>query len=1142
MIKRFLAITLTVMLMCTALAGNVSAFDTEIVTGCITVAGDMYESVSYTDVINFNVAPESYNGTPYSVDNEAKTLTLNMDSTNLASATANNNTDGTTAIDLSGINWINSGTITIEYDATVLEKPDGMTIYSGLIGKVYDSTGANKWPYGGTGTNIQTLVEAATFPSDSPVGTTVSAKLVYNFSPDGLVISAYRKSADDDDYTLISDTAAIKDNCTFTQEQYYIYKLVPYTQIRTVKGVAKVKYSNICITESYSDPMLEDISNNYLQTESKDVNYYIPEGYSTATLTLGGETIASFSADDSDAAGSYKTTIEFSEFDIGNDIPLTLTVNFPEADSQTKTVNLNINAPITVPAVEDISGGRYSDVGTLTFDYEVPHEFGVATLKFNGEIVRTLSSDGGDKGGTFTESINIADYVELGADEAERAVSVVLTVDGFTPVEREVVVYKYYANAELEDISGDYITTDVITFAYTLPTDYSTATLKLGDDVISEFDSATTDGGKYIETVDLSQYDNLVAGNTVELTLTVEFDNASTQVETVNINLIETVTVPALSGITPGSRYDYNGVLSFNYQIPHGYETAVLKIGDSVISEFNYDNGDKGGIFSANINLADYVELGENDLEDTFCVSLVVDDFTPVEVEIVLYKYYESAELENISGYYTKADKVPYSYTLPTEYATASLKLGDRVIGEFTPTTKIGGVYTNTLDLSLLDMGDDTVETVNLVLTVDGEPITRELTVYNVSGFDVISVNSKELKDSFDSSSTVFNTLNNGGIDTDTFKDTEYGNVYKFVFNVDKDAQSRGSFRSPDLSLSKDYFVDISCDFYLTSPKMQLGLQLTDLTGGAVLNWWMSNGVFMGNSSETYESGRWYHLTQRIIPAHYTEDGTPLICWYVDGKIIGSTELAYNNSGLKMIAVDVRNGSSMAANGPVYIDNISYSQGAPRYTAELMPVDEDGNELDDVDYADPRIAIVFNQKMNAKNISTDTVKLTSFNGTEIESAITYDDATSRVYIEPAEALVPGSEYTVTLSKHIKSMVSSGYDDDTEFTFVTASQPVFMQSATSSTPLAEIPTNTEFTVEVALKNNSGAATTGYIYAAYYCGNQLQSISSVPVGGPTATQTYTMPLKTLDEMSGERKVVVYYMNGRNDFCAIDTFEIK
>lgn len=1141
MIKRILAITLTVMLMCTALAGNVSAFDTEIVTGCTTVAGDMYDSVSYTDVIDFNVAPEGYNGTPYDVDNEAETMTLNINTTNAASSTVNNNTDATNAIDLSGIDWINSGTVTITFDVTLLSKAEGMTVYAGLIGKVHDSTGANKWPFGGTGVGQQALIEAATFSSTTEAGGTVSAKVVYEFSSDGLVINAYAKDENSDDYSLIIGSPVIKDNGTFSKEQYYIYKLVPYVQTRNVKGVATVKYSNICITESYRESVLEDISNNYLQTESKDVNYYIPDGYSTATLTLDGETIASFSAADADAAGSYKTTIDFSNFDIGNDIPLTLTVNFPEDDPEVKTVNVNINAPITEPAVEDISGGRYSDVGILSFDYEVPHEFGIATLKFNDSVVKTLASEDGDKGGIFTESINIADYVELGEDEAERDVSVVLTVDGFPPVVREITVYKYYAEAELEDISGEYITTDSITFEYTLPTDYISASLELDGNVISEFSSETTDGGKYSKTVDLSDYD-LSAGDTVELTLSVELDNASPQTKTVNITLVETIVEPAMTGITEGTRYDHNGTLTFGYQIPHSYETAVLKIGDSTIREFNYDSGDKGGTFSAEVSLADYVQLGENELERTFTVSLVVDDFEPVECDIVLYKYYETAELENISGYYTKADKVPYSYTLPTEYTAASLKLGDRVIGEFTPDNKIGGVYTDTLDLSMLNMGDETVENVNLVLTVDGEPITRALTVYNVSGFDVISVNSKELKDGFDSSSTVFNTMNNGGIDTDTFKDTEYGNVYKFVFNVDKDTQSRGSFRSPDLSLSKDYFVDISCDFYLTSPKMQLGLHLTDLTGGTVLNWWMSNGVFMGNSSNTYEAGRWYHLTQRIIPAHYTEDGKPLICWYVDGKIIGSTELAYNNSGLKMIAVDVRNGSSMEANGPVYIDNISYSQGAPRYTAELMPVDDEGNELDDVDYADPRIAIVFNQKMNAKNISTDTVKLTSFNGTELEAAITYDEATSRVYIEPVEALVPGSEYTVTLSKNIKSMVSNGYDDDTEFTFVTASQPVFMQSATSSASLAEIPVNTPFTVEVSLKNNSGASTTGYIYAAYYCGNQLQSISSTPVSGPTANQTYNMPLTTRDAVPGERKVVIYYTNGRNDFSAIDTFEIR
>ena len=75
----------------------------------------------------------------------------------------------------------------------------------------------------------------------------------------------------------------------------------------------------------------------------------------------------------------------------------------------------------------------------------------------------------------------------------------------------------------------------------------------------------------------------------------------------------------------------------------------------------------------------------------------------------------------------------------------------------------------------------------------------------------------------------------------------------------------------------------------------------------------------------------------------------------------------------------------------------------------------------------------------------------------------------------------------------------------------------------------------------MKNNSGASTTGYIYAAYYVGNQLQDISSVPVSGPTANQTYSMPLTT-GSSSDDRRVVIYYTNGRNNFSAIDTFEIR
>lgn len=906
---------------------SVFAYSGELVEGCPTSTGTMYNDTEHGSKIALKEASDSYADVPYTVDQDAKSLTY----THTAVKTSRNNFNPKGSIDLSAITWKKTGTIVLTYEVT-LTSPSDNEFRVGIVPRVTTSDGKTiQATENGT---VDKLINQCSFAKGTAAGTTIYAKTVWRFTSTALYADLYAKTTADGEYAYKN---TLTNTNKFQLTNSFFTTLEPYGATwgtETGNNVAQFTISNINITETYGEAQLEDISGNYLALEgepAKDVNYYIPDGFSTAELKLGTETLASFSADDGDVCGSYKTTIDFSKFEVADNVPLTLTVKFPDDDSatQTKTVKVNINAPITEASMTDVSG-RYPHTDTVTVNYEIPHVYDSATLTFNGEKIAEYSSDK-DAGGKFSTDIVLSDYANLGDD--------------------------------------------------------------------------------------------------VPVTLTV-------------------------------------------------------KVGD---------------------------------------------DKTVITYKIDVYYYYASAELEDVSGYYTTDDTLKFAYTLPTDYTTASLALGEKTIKSFTAGTDIGGEYTQVYELKTIDFKGKTSAELDLTFTVDGTELTDTITVYNV----VASIS--HMTEDFEGTTIKPNALGAGGIDTTTFD----SRVYRYNF-TDDTQNLRFEMRCiSNASVNEDWFLDVTCDFYVADPHMQVGLSLVDKSGSQYKEtpkFWIADGKVMENENCTYEAGKWYTLKQRIIPRQYTADGKGKICLYIDGKYAGcdNTEA---DLGYKMIGLYYRNGG--CSKGYLYIDNVSVTGYAPCYNVGTAAVDASGKEIGAVDYENPRIALKFDQKVNSKTVSTEAIKLTSFNGTEIPSAVSYDSDANIIYITPSEALFAGSEYKVTLANTLKSVVGGGYEGATELSFTTANQPVYVKSA-NAPKLSEIGANSSFNVTVTLEKDSSTDASGYIYAAYYCGNQLQSVSSTPVSG--SGLTYTMPLKSRENTSGERRVEIYYMNGRNDFSVIDTFEIK
>ena len=695
-----------------------------------------------------------------------------------------------------------------------------------------------------------------------------------------------------------------------------------------------VTISNLDVNETYSEAQMEDISGNYLCTKSKDVNYFIPNGFETASLTLNGQPLAEFSANDGDSAGSYKTTIDFTQFNTGNNIPLVLMVNFPDGSPQTKTVYVNILGLITESSMEDISGD-YAHYETIEANYIIPHTYKTAKLTINGEIV-------------------------------------------------------------------------------------------------DEYDSAELEGGNYSSTINLDDYD--CVGDNIPVTLTVTFDDAE----------------------------------------------------DSVITYY-----------------------------------------------INVYYNYVNALLEDVTGYYINSDTVTFDYTIPTVYREAVIKLDDTVIKEIYSEDTVGGEYTGKVDLSALDFADKSVDEFDLKLEVTGTDgattvITRTLTVYKATNSLLY------VSEDYEGDNYVFSTPHGGEIDRATFDSS----VFKYEF-TNSEGQERCLNRFNHTGISKDWIFEVECDFYFTDAKMQLGLELQDLNKSfysGYPQWFTSNGVVAGNDAYTYTAGKWYNFKQRIIPRQYTDNGVGIICLYIDGKYAGSQTFTAD-LGFTLVGLDLRNGGGCT--GLMYIDNVTMTGYAPQYNATVISVDESGNKLNAFDYSDSRIAIEFDQAINSKTISEDTITLKSFNGSDIAKTVSFDEEKNTVYIKPEYDLIPDSEYTVSLSKDVCSKVGTGYTDVKSYSFTTKNKQLYIDEVNLSTALNSLANNSEFTVDIDLHNDDIAQSTGYIYAALYIDGRLRSINSVAVSGNSIDP---ITLKTPDSMSANRKVIVFYVKGQSDFSPVDKLEIQ
>ena len=123
---------------------------------------------------------------------------------------------------------------------------------------------------------------------------------------------------------------------------------------------------------------------------------------------------------------------------------------------------------------------------------------------------------------------------------------------------------------------------------------------------------------------------------------------------------------------------------------------------------------------------------------------------------------------------------------------------------------------------------------------------------------------------------------------------------------------------------------------------------------------------------------------------------------------------------------------------------------------------------------------------------------------------------------------------------MQSNIGTSYKGGLNITLMSKAASVHIASAAAQN-LSLLSANTEFDVSVTMENNSAAEAKGNIFAAFYCGGRLMCLTSTPVNTSAVSTPYTLKLKSPAEMTGERKVIVYYTAGINDYSILDIKEI-
>lgn len=650
---------------------------------------------------------------------------------------------------------------------------------------------------------------------------------------------------------------------------------------------------------------------------------------------------------------------------------------------------------------------------------------------------------------------------------------------------------------DLENLTGNlYSTEDSVDINFFLPKGYESAALKINGITEAVYNSDVYPAGSYKATVSLKDYE----GENVPVELSATVDGA----EQTKTTYLDKITDPSKRetefGDVSGKEYINTGNLNINFYLPVNYTTAELKIADTVVKIYEPEQYAGGNVYSDSISLHGFegenlpvvLSVTVNGVVQTASskIDKVIDGFVPE------FK-------TSLGGVYTNIDKLNVSFSLPNGYTSAYISVDGNIVNEYTSDEYPGGTYEYELDLSEVSGKSIPVE---LMASIDGRDKKATAIIDEV----VEALNpSVEAEEDFSKSTEL--TMSNGVIENGVLVDDTTG--------------ANHCIKKTAMGIVNGYCADLEYDIMVKGNSVYAGAFVRGYEQNSQGSYYpieggwfylQGGGKFSINENAVYKPNEWNNVKYRLFT------NRNLIYVYLNGEYIGSASMT-GCLGFSEIGIGWNTYGSK-----VYVDNMKITKWASNYAVSTTD--------DMIDYATPKIELKFDSYMNNQTVNQDNIKVTSFNGRNIEYDSEYNSNKHTYLMTLKEELIPGKEYTVKISSNVKTAAGiSG--EDRNIVLKTNPQPfriiapnIDLGSISSADTSINVP------IQIAA---SGSDNNGVVFAALFCDGKLISMKAVNVinGVP---QLNSVNL-SLAGRSGEYSLSLIMCKGINDYSVIDDISI-
>lgn len=255
------------------------------------------------------------------------------------------NSQFTSVINLSNVQWKNTGKIEVTYDATLKSKSsDTMSAKVALIPQPQ-----NKWIC-----SANNILDTTSFSDAFVSEQVIQVKQIVTFLSDGSTqLDVYTKGQSESAYTLAK--TVVQDDFKFEVEYMDFTRMLVYAQANG-PGAYSFEISDIKVKEIYSGAKLTSFSGTHYNDETLEISYNLPEDYSSAKLTIGEKVVADM-ASSADVAGAYKVDVDLSTLSWYGNMNVVLDITKTDGSTQ------KLTSPIKV-----VKGPNKTSYGLETFE------------------------------------------------------------------------------------------------------------------------------------------------------------------------------------------------------------------------------------------------------------------------------------------------------------------------------------------------------------------------------------------------------------------------------------------------------------------------------------------------------------------------------------------------------------------------------------------------------------------------------------------------------------------------------------------------------------------------------------------------------------------------------------------------------